>query len=72
MICNQHRLGCVNTLVLLALSLSTSHTLMITLDLRILFTKCVYKSYIYPRYKYKADLALDNLLCLICYKIHQN
>ena len=37
--------------------------------LRMLFTKCVYKSYVYLIYMYKPYLALNNLQWLICHKI---
>ena len=40
--------------------------------LRILSTKCVYKSYIYLIYMYKQDLALNNLLWLIGQEIKPN
>ena len=40
--------------------------------LRMLSTKCVYKSYIYLIYMYKVDLALNNLQWLICHKTQSN
>ena len=36
-----------------------------------LSTKGVYKSYIFNRYMYKEDLALNNLRWLICHKSNQ-
>ena len=39
--------------------------------LRMLSTKCVYKSYICLMYMNKQDLALNNLQWLICHKTNQ-
>ena len=40
--------------------------------LRMLFTKCVYKSYPYLIYMYKDDLVLNNQQLLICHKTQPN
>ena len=41
-------------------------------NLKMLSTKCVYKSYIHLIYIYKKDLVLNNLQGLICYKTQPN
>ena len=40
--------------------------------LRILLTKCLYKSWIYLIYMYKQDLVSNNLQWLICHKTKPN